>query len=962
MHHFVIKNGPVLVLALFVSRLLSEAMALYTTIPVSILLVLSIIAVFFLVCRWALRPFSPEQTWPLWLLLGYVVYPDLDWRAALVTTAVVLIVFALQQREKWQWLETRWCKTAVFTLSALIFLTLYILTLAPDILPADNGEYQMVAAALGVAHPPGFPLYTLLGHLFTKLPFGDTLAFRVNLLSAFTSTATLLIVLAAVYRLTKSYLGAITAVLTLASATTFWAQATTANIRSLTALFAALAIFTLIGFRNATRSQNQQQADRWLILFALAMGFGLAHHLSLAFMALVFLLFIVLADPTFIKTPRRWLKPILAGLLGFLPLLYLPLRAGADVPGATADLATLNGFLNHTLGLGFSGDFFYYVQPNLLWQRLLVMGNVMTFQFAHWLIVGMVLGLLLMLWRDRLLALLLGGSFAIHLFITATYRAPQTVEYMLPAYIPAVICLGYAVGFLVSFAFRRQWATAVAYSLAAIFLVTAVRQTISHYPSYEYLSHYTVRDTVQPMLADAPADSIILADWHWATPLWYLQEVEKQRPDVTVEFVYPRSADYGADWATRIQGELENGRSVISTHFEEIAYASLPPTEPYGDAFLFRQEPRTTLPDSFTPLDMTLGDTIQILGYELGKTAVEIGEETTLTVAWQPIPRQAQETNLQSPISLFAHLVSFDGQIHGQQDVITTPQPGGITLTQLRLTPRPGTQPGDYAVMIGAYNSEPFRNSAGESRIEIANLPVKAMSWAPYTQNPVKRPLADRSRTLIGYDWDTTSRPETRLFLHWQTDDGYQTEIRDNLVTQEELDTILSKGIESLPLIGDFGIIISNLVFWENQGNSHYVPLGQGIVWIGENLTSADSPVLLPQYFGSSHPLTQDLVVSARLIGYEEDGFHWAWTDQNDSIPAMGAIPSLKWIAGSEVRSPHFLTVSDTAENGQTIGATLRLYDAFTNRPLPILDERIANANPWIPIGQLKSPEPEISQ
>ncbi len=745
MRKIIVTAGPGIMLALFFGRLVSETLALNTSIQMTVFLALIIVILLSLVCVPVVYRFSPEQTWPLWLLLGYVVYPYPDWRVALTVTAVILLILALQNRSHWGWLGNKWVKTAVFAATALLFLALYIATLAPDLLAADNGEYQLIAATLGVAHPPGFPLYTLLGNLFTRLPIGPTAAYRVNLLSAFTSTATLLIVLATVWRLTKSYMGGITAVIALATATTFWAQATTANIRSLTALFAALAFFALIGFRQATQSQNQKHADRYLILFALALGFGLGHHLSLAFMALVFLLFIVLVDPTFIKTPRRWLKPILAGLLGFLPLLYLPLRAHADVPGATADLATLPGFLNHALGLGFSGDFFYYTQPALLWQRLLVMGNVMTFQFADgflslsmdWLLIGMIFGLLLMLWRDRLLALLLGGSFAIHLFITATYRAPQTVEYMLPAYIPAVICLGYGVGFLVSFTFRRRWQTAVAYTLASILLITAVRQTIAHYPSYATLSQFTLRDTMQPLLTEAPADSIILADWHFATPLWYLQEVEGQRPDVTVEFVYPRTADYGADWATRIQEELDNGRSVISTHYEENAYATLPPAEPIGDAYLFRQEPRTTLPDTFTPLDLVLGDTIEVLGYEMGKTAVEIGQETTLTLAWQPIP------NLQSPISLFTHLVSPDGQLYAQQDLPAIPQAEGITLTQFRLTPRLGAQPDDYAVMIGAYDSEPLLAANGEPRTTIATLPVQAMSWAPYTQNPMKRPLAD---------------------------------------------------------------------------------------------------------------------------------------------------------------------------------------------------------------------------
>ncbi|MFO7682401.1 MAG: hypothetical protein R6X34_20380, partial [Chloroflexota bacterium] len=475
-------------------------------------------------------------------------------------------------------------------------------------------------------------------------------------------------------------------------------------------------------------------------------------------------------------------------------------------------------------------------------------------------------------------------------------------------------------------------------------LVTAVLQTITHYHSYAALSQFTVRAAMQPLLADAPPDSILLADWHWATPLWYLQEVEGMRHDVDVEFVYPRTADYGADWAARVQEELGNGRSVISTHYDEIAFASLPPAEPTGDAFLFRQEPRTTMPDTFTPLDLILGDTIEILGYEMGKTAVEIGAETHLTLAWQPILRQAQDTNLQSPISLFAHLVGTDGEIYAQQDLAVTPQPEGITLTQLRLTPRPGAPPGDYAVMLGAYGSEPLAAPDGEARPAIATLPVLAMSQPPFTRNPIYAPLTGSPRTLIGYDWDATLKPANRLYLHWQTPAGFQTEVRDNVLPQDV----------ALPAyIGPFGLSLSSWNFGGDPVDSHYVPFGQGIVWTGDMLTSTGSPMRLPQHFAAARPLTQDLVVSVRLIGYEPDGYHWAWTDQDDAVPAMGAIPTLKWIAGSQVHSPHFLTVSSGAEPGQTVGATLRLYDAFTNRPLPILDERITQDYPWVPLGQL---------
>src|SRR5947208_5437584 len=62
-------------------------------------------------------------------------------------------------------------------------LLLYVRTLAPSVLPGDYAEFQMCAAVLGVPHPTGYPLYILLGKLFTLLPVGDV-AYRVNLSSA----------------------------------------------------------------------------------------------------------------------------------------------------------------------------------------------------------------------------------------------------------------------------------------------------------------------------------------------------------------------------------------------------------------------------------------------------------------------------------------------------------------------------------------------------------------------------------------------------------------------------------------------------------------------------------------------------------------------------------------------------------------------------------------------------------
>ncbi len=72
----------------------------------------------------------------------------------------------------------------IFLALAIGALALYAATLLPGIGSGDTAEFQRVAPTLGIAHPTGYPLYTILGWLWSQLPLGDTPAWRMNLLSA----------------------------------------------------------------------------------------------------------------------------------------------------------------------------------------------------------------------------------------------------------------------------------------------------------------------------------------------------------------------------------------------------------------------------------------------------------------------------------------------------------------------------------------------------------------------------------------------------------------------------------------------------------------------------------------------------------------------------------------------------------------------------------------------------------
>ena len=83
----------------------------------------------------------------------------------------------------------------------LLLLVIYRATVMPTVVDQDSGELATVAYTMGVAHPPGYPLWVLIGKLFTLIPVGDV-AFRVNLMSAVLTSVSMGVVFLFCYRVT----------------------------------------------------------------------------------------------------------------------------------------------------------------------------------------------------------------------------------------------------------------------------------------------------------------------------------------------------------------------------------------------------------------------------------------------------------------------------------------------------------------------------------------------------------------------------------------------------------------------------------------------------------------------------------------------------------------------------------------------------------------------------------------
>jgi len=221
---------------------------------------------------------------------------------------------------------------AAAVVSALVFV-LYVITLAPSTAMWDTSEYIAAAYTLGLPHPPGNPLFVLLGRFFAVLPIAPNVAMRINILAALCSAGAAGMWFLITERVLVGWLperwqrvvGGSLAALIGATAFTVWAQSVV-NEKVYTVSLLGLAIVSWLIVRWCD-DPDGPKADRLLVLIAYLSGLGFANHMA-GFLALP-----AVGAAVAIRRPAALLRPKLllaiagALLLGMTPFLTQPLRA-----------------------------------------------------------------------------------------------------------------------------------------------------------------------------------------------------------------------------------------------------------------------------------------------------------------------------------------------------------------------------------------------------------------------------------------------------------------------------------------------------------------------------------------------------------------------------------------------------------------------------------------------------------
>jgi hypothetical protein len=160
---------------------------------------------------------------------------------------------------------------------AASFLALYVSRLCPDLnLTGDSAELVTAAAVWGVPHPPGYPLYTAIGHAFAALPT-HSLPWRVHLTSAVFHAGAVGAVCMASFALTESLTGAALAGFALGISRTFVLGSLYAEVFPLNDLFFAC----LLALGLASRRSPQGAPPKGLFVFSVCAGLAFSHHLML---------------------------------------------------------------------------------------------------------------------------------------------------------------------------------------------------------------------------------------------------------------------------------------------------------------------------------------------------------------------------------------------------------------------------------------------------------------------------------------------------------------------------------------------------------------------------------------------------------------------------------------------------------------------------------------------------------
>ncbi len=423
----------------------------------------------------------------------------------------------------------------------------YLITLAPSVTFIDSGELAAVASRLGVAHPTGYPLFTIIGKLFTFLPVGDEI-YRLNLMSAVISSLALFMFFNLMVLLLsdkhlindmQTYSGkmspfiiyniSLSSVLVLAFSRTFWDTANAIEVYSLHSFFLVTNIYLILKACSYDPGNESSyiKKERYWLLYAFVLGLSFTNHLSTIFLS-VGSIYLYFAVNGFKKDSfKRILILTIPFLFGYSVYVYLLIRADNNVL-SWGYPHNFDNFWRHFTGKQFSIWMFSSMENAS--KQFSYFTNNYPAEFFYIPLLIVIPGLFEIYRKSKKLFYFTFLLFGFCIMYAINYDIYDIDSYFLLAFIVTAIWFGFGLLFLCGK--LKENVKAISFAFLLICLIPLSQ----NFSKVDESKNYFVDDYTFNIFRSAPENSIIFStQWDfWISSSFYQQYVRNIRPDIIV--------------------------------------------------------------------------------------------------------------------------------------------------------------------------------------------------------------------------------------------------------------------------------------------------------------------------------------------------------------------------------------------------------------------------------------------
>ncbi len=429
-----------------------------------------------------------------------------------------------------------------------VSLFVYTRTVSPTVNFIDSGELISVSYLLGIAHPTGYPLYTLLGRLFTLAeisPPAVSMNFMSALFGSAASTLTAIVVfLALAIRGNKGkkrppqgvrYSISLVSGLLFAFSRTMWQVSTETEVYTLAILLFVLILllsWPLLRQQGRDRSPRGTGLQRTFPAIGYVWGLAMGNHMSIV-------LLLPMVAYLFYRG-RMWEREkwrtiffsVAAFILGFSIYLYIPVRSVQDPILNWGNPANLESFIRHISAWQyrvwmFSGGTDVFIQK--LGDYFLLLSD----QFNPFFLFLLLPGGYLLFTRKRSLLIVLVILFLSNLIYSLNYDIPDIDPYFIPSFFVVVVLIAIGVYQVAEWIASKKSALAIPFAAASFLLPLSVLR--SNYQVCDRSRDYMAYEFASNFLSTVSKDAVVLTrTWDLYAPVMYLQLIEDRRHDVTM--------------------------------------------------------------------------------------------------------------------------------------------------------------------------------------------------------------------------------------------------------------------------------------------------------------------------------------------------------------------------------------------------------------------------------------------